>query len=173
VTVAEHAVAAAPQRVAKAAHRCQGNSAASASPDSSPFGMNARAGSARAAAGRNLRRSWKSGRQQAVPRLAEPRRYFEPVNAGKLNIKQDKLRPQPLRLGDSGLAISGLAHDLDPIRLKQRTGHLPEALMVVDDQDGERHQISVASRTTAHTRANPCPSNLVGAGGFEPPASCL
>ena len=90
-----------------------------------------------------------------VIRLAEPRRHLEPVNIGKLNIKQDKLRPQPLRLGDGGLTISRFPHDLDPIRLKQLTGNPPETLMVVDDQDGERHQISVAPHTAAHTRANP------------------
>ena len=91
-----------------------------------------------------------------IARLAEPRRHLEPVDAGKLYIKQVKLRPQPLRLGDSRLAVSGLADDLDPLRLKQRAGHLPEALMVIDDQDGQLHQTSVASPTTARTRANPC-----------------
>jgi hypothetical protein len=35
-----------------------------------------------------------------VCRLAEPGRHLEPVDTGKLNIEQDKLRPQPLRLGD-------------------------------------------------------------------------
>jgi len=91
-----------------------------------------------------------------IARLAEPRRHLEPVDIGKLNIQQDKLRPQPLRLGDSRLTVSGLADDLDPLRLKQRPGHLPEALMVIDDQDGQLHQTSVASPTTARTRANPC-----------------
>jgi hypothetical protein len=28
--------------------------------------------------------------------------------------------------------------------------------MVIDDQDGQLHQTSVASPTTARTRANPC-----------------
>src|SRR5215469_10236167 len=86
-----------------------------------------------------------------VARLAEPRRHLEPVNAGKLNIKQDKLRPQPLRLGNSRLTISGLAHDIDPVRLKQLTGNLPETLMVINDQDSERHLTSVPSPTTART----------------------
>lgn len=88
--------------------------------------------------------------------LAQPRRHLEPVNTGKLNIEQDKLRPQPLRLGDGRLTINGLAHDLDPVRLKQLTGNLPETLMIVDDQDGERHQTSVPSAAAARTRANPC-----------------
>src|SRR5262245_30642678 len=98
-----------------------------------------------------------------VTRLAEPRSHLEPVDTGKLNIKQDKLRPQPRRLGDSRLTISGLAHDLDPIRLKQLADNLPETLMVIDDQDGERHQISVASPPTARTRANPCSARPQGA----------
>jgi hypothetical protein len=34
--------------------------------------------------------------------------------------------------------------------------------MIIDDQDGERHQISVASPTTARTRANPCFSQPTG-----------
>ena len=70
-----------------------------------------------------------------IARLAQPRRHLEPVDAGKLNIEQHLLRPQPLRLGDSRLTISGLAHDPDASRLQQRTGDLPEALVVVDDQD--------------------------------------
>jgi len=38
--------------------------------------------------------------------------------------------------------------------------------MVIDDQDGERHQISVASPTTARTRANPCFIKPTWAGGM-------
>jgi len=79
-----------------------------------------------------------------IARPAEPRRYLKPVDARKLNIQQHQLRPQPLRLGDSRLTISGFAHDLDSIRLKQCTGNPAEARVVVDDQDGERHRISVA-----------------------------
>src|SRR5262249_35210835 len=97
-----------------------------------------------------------------IARLTEPRRHLKPVDAGKLNIKQDKLRPQPLRLRDSRLTVSGLADDLDPLGLKQRAGNLPEVLMVVDDQDGELHQTSVASPTTARMRANPCSGRPTG-----------
>ena len=74
-----------------------------------------------------------------IARLAQSRRHLEPVDAGKLDIEQHQLRPQPLRLRDSRLTIDGFAHDPDSSRLEQRTGNLPEPLVVVDDQDGQRH----------------------------------
>src|SRR5262249_36961764 len=96
-----------------------------------------------------------NGRRSA--RLPQPRRHLKPVNTGKLNVEQAELRPQPLRLGDGRLAVNGLAHDLDPVRLKQVTGDLPEALVIVDDQDGERHQTSVPSPAAAPHQGKPLP----------------
>ena len=90
-----------------------------------------------------------------IARLAELHRHLEPVDARKLNVKQDKLRSQLFRLPNSRLAVSGLAHNLDSIRLKQDTGDLPEPLVVVDDQDGQWHQTSLAPSTRARIRANP------------------
>jgi hypothetical protein len=71
----------------------------------------------------------------------QSRRHLESLDAGGLNVEQHQLRPQPLRLRDSRLTIDGFAHDPDASRLQQRTGNLPEALVIVDDQDSKRHRI--------------------------------
>ena len=148
-----------PQRIAEPAHRPQAISAASASPDSSiGFGMNARAW-LRASRRRNELAAVAGGSDDSgrIARLAQSRRHSRTRRCREAEHRAaPQLRPQPLRssvIADSPSVASPTTRM--PSRLQQRTGNLPEALVVIDDQDGKRHRTSVASPTRTRTRANP------------------
>jgi hypothetical protein len=79
-----------------------------------------------------------------------------------VRVEQDELRPQPLRLDDSRLAISRLADNLESTGLEQRAGILTNALVVVrNSRDIAHHWRSRESRLSTRE------SRQRGPGGAE------
>ena len=59
-----------------------------------------------------------------------------PSMIGELHVEQHDVRMQAACGRDRGLAVLGLAADLEPVRLEDRAGTCPETRVVVDDQHG-------------------------------------
>jgi hypothetical protein len=81
--------------------------------------------------------------------LFESARNLETVDAGKLDVEQDELRPQSLHFCDSRFTVGGLPDDLESLRLEQLASNAAEALVIVHDQNCARH---AANRGTAAAR---------------------
>src|SRR5262249_34572995 len=66
---------------------------------------------------------------------------LEPVEVGQLDVEQDEIRVELLRLGERLLAVCRLADDREAFCLEQRACGRTEARVVVDDEDCPGHVI--------------------------------
>ncbi len=65
----------------------------------------------------------------------QPLSDLETVHVGQADVEQDHVGLEPQRLGDTGLAVVGAAHDDESLGLEHHPRHGPERGVVVDDDD--------------------------------------
>ena len=84
----------------------------------------------------------------------------EAVHVRQRDIQEDELGRERTPELERGCAVGRLPDDLEPLSLEQRAREGPKAGMVVDDQDGRRHESDRGTARVARIRGSP----LVGGG---------
>jgi CheY-like chemotaxis protein len=89
----------------------------------------------------------------------KPRGDLESVDVGQLDVEQDHLGAQPGNDLEGALPVGSLTDDLVTRALEHAAGRVPEASVVVHDQEGHRHLVPIVATepagayTVIHTMA--------------------
>jgi hypothetical protein len=81
--------------------------------------------------------------------------YGKAVHVRQRHIQKDELGRKRLREPERGRLVARLSDDFESLRFEERTDERPEAGVVVDNQNGRRHEQIVAWRATPRIRGSP------------------